>query len=348
MTVYEIREADILHNIALAQRRAGVPVWGVVKYDGYGVGLTEMAGLLRRQGVTRLAVSGAEEAHALRRAGFQAEDILLLSPQGTLREMRMALSDGAIFSVGSEDYARTLAALARELGCTARAHIAVDTGMGRFGFLPDDYAAIAGLYRRRDTLCVEGVYSHFAAACSDRQSTKRQFARFTALLERLRADGIDRGMAHIANSPGLFRYSGMALDAVRIGSALVGRVAGTSPAQTGLRPVGTLVTTVCAVRALPKGSRVGYHGEATLRRDGAIAILAAGRRQGAPCVSRRDRLLRRFPTAQIGGQTVRLIATQSESHAIADVTGLQVVTGGCARIDVNPLRVDGGVRREYL
>ncbi len=43
-----------------------------------GAGIAEMAELLRAEGIGRFAVSEAEEAEALRKAGFVDEEILML------------------------------------------------------------------------------------------------------------------------------------------------------------------------------------------------------------------------------------------------------------------------------
>ncbi len=346
MTVFKINDIDILHNIKTVRERAGVPVWGVLKYNGYGMGAVHMAELLRESGITRFAAANAAEGHALREAGFTKEEILLLSPQSTEEEVIMALRDGLLFSVGSAAYAARITELARRERCFPKCHIAVDTGMGRFGFLPEQYEEIRRLCSSGE-IAVKGIYSHFAAACSDEKATKRQFTAFCGLLCRMEDDGLDFGMAHIANSPGLFRFKDMQLDAVRIGSALVGRVAGTDPLRTGLRKVGVLVAEVCDVRTLPRGSHVGYGGEARLFRDSKTAVLSAGRQCGIPGRSRLDRLTGRFQTAVIRDRRVNIIASGSASHAIADVTGIDVHPGDPAYIDVNPLRVDTGVTRVY-
>ena len=68
------------HNIRLVQRLAGdARVIGVVKGNGYGLGLGELASHLVEYGVRHLAVSELEEALTLRRLGISAE-IMLLSP----------------------------------------------------------------------------------------------------------------------------------------------------------------------------------------------------------------------------------------------------------------------------
>ena len=128
MVYYEISIEDIRNNVKTVMKTAGVPLWGVLKYDGYGIGTLNMAEILRAEGVTRFAVSDTKSLVALRKAGFTAEEILLLCPQPTDDEISAVIDNRGIFSVGTLEYA------GRINGVTAQAHAAVDTGMGRFGF----------------------------------------------------------------------------------------------------------------------------------------------------------------------------------------------------------------------
>ena len=294
MTYYEINAAALRHNILHLRRLAGVPIWAVLKYDGYGVGLLTLAHTLRQCGVRHFAVCGMREAMALRSAGY-TEDILLLSPQTAESDLEAGLANDIIFSVGDEAFARCLAQTAQRMGRNARAHIA-----------------------------------------------------FQRVLRQLRHGGIDYGTAHMANSAAFFRCPGAMLDAVRLGSAVVGRVGGVSPEKTGLQNVGTLVTDVCAVKTLKRGDRVGYDGELRLRRDAELAILSAGSWQGIPRLTARQRLLRAYPRATIGGKPLPIVSTSSASHAMVDVTGQNVQVGDLVRIDVNPLFLNPGVEKRVV
>ena len=66
-----ISERGLHHNIRLVRRiAAGTQVIGVVKGNGYGLGLLELAGHLVDYGVRRLAVSELEDALTLRNYGI--------------------------------------------------------------------------------------------------------------------------------------------------------------------------------------------------------------------------------------------------------------------------------------
>ena len=74
-----------------------VPVLGVLKFDGYFIGLAEAAKAWQAAGVTMFAVSESWEALQLRREGF-TEDILLMAPvvdEKTLAELVAADSEAS-------------------------------------------------------------------------------------------------------------------------------------------------------------------------------------------------------------------------------------------------------------
>lgn len=348
MTTYEIRDSDVRHNIQVIKRKAGAPIWAVIKFDGYGVGLLHLAEILRQCGIENLAVSDAADVERLRNAGFTTERILLISQPGSDEEIETALENEAIFSVGSRQFAERLRQIAAQRGIPAEAHLTIDTGMGRFGFLPEDYEAARELFLPSEDLTVTGIYSHFFNSFSNDKATKEQFEVFMQFLGKLRADGIDPGMTHICNSAATFRYPEMHLDAVRVGSAIVGRVSGMTPKQTGLRKVGILKCNVCEVKFLPKGHQVGYGAKCQLRRDTKIAVISAGHWAGTLSVRMRDVLLRRFPSVRIGGKTAKMVCAPEMGHIIVDVTGMNVKAGDTVYMDISPVRVNGYVRRSYI
>ena len=162
-----IDAAALARNLDRLRRAASARIIGVIKGNGYGLGLTDYARFLTEHGVDMLAVSTAEEAAALRQAGIAAE-VLMLSSTAIPRDVAVLLDCGAILTVGSCAAAETVSAVAVEKGVTARVHVKLDTGMGRFGFLPQDVTeaaapALAVLRGWGVESCVDYEPSHDAA-----------------------------------------------------------------------------------------------------------------------------------------------------------------------------------------
>lgn len=273
----------------------------ILKGNGYGLGAQPLRDLLARQGVTLFACATPEEALAL----AQPEtDLLLLCCVHELPLLRALLQRRVILSVESLAQAQAIDALHMD----ARVHLAVDSGFGRFGFLPEQTEEMKRVFAL-DNLRVQGIFSHFRGAAA----APEQFARFSRVL--LELDGYPVGLRHIAatRTADVPQYR---LDAVRIGSGLTGCCGGT--------PAAVLEAEVCTVRRLKKGDRVGY-GDTLLRRDTEVAVLAAGTSDGA--FTYRDRGLRAFWKQRrkyvlLHGAEAPVIAPPGLTHTMVDVTAL--------------------------
>ena len=130
---YVVQKDFIASN--LNKMRAHCPtaeVIGVIKGNGYGLGLLPMAELLCENGVKTLAVSRLEEAQLLRENGINTA-ILLLSPPFDEASAKSCADLDITATVDSLHTARLLDSAAQDK--KASAHIMLDTGFARFGFL---------------------------------------------------------------------------------------------------------------------------------------------------------------------------------------------------------------------
>lgn len=350
----------LARNLEKLRHYTSARIIAVVKGGGYGLGLVPYARWLTAQGVDMLAVSSAAEAAALRDAGITA-DVLMLASTALPEEISALLARNVILTVGSLDAARTVSAVAEEQGVTARIHIKLDTGMGRYGFLPQETEEAAALLQALPALRVEGVFTHFAEA-ADRRCTARQYRRFAAGVRILRAAGIDPGLRHVCASTAFLRYPEMHLDAVRLGSALLGRLS--VPDMLGLEKIGWLETRVAELKTLPAGWSVGYTGAYRTKRETRLALLPVGYTSGIGVTEEpnalrlRDRLRRVLHagrrllhtdglTVQINGYCCPVRGVVAAAQLEADVMELPCAVGDTVRVEVRPKFVDSGIPREY-
>ena len=306
---------------------AGGQVIPVLKDNACGLGVVKMLQLLRQEGVNLFACSTPEEA--LRLSGMGV-DILLLSCVHEEAILRELAKRKVILSVESLPQARVISGL----GLHTRVHLIVDTGFGRFGFLPEETEEMRAVFDLQG-LTVCGIFSHFRSPASAPQ----QFAAVRRVLDAL--SDCDLGLRHIAATSTALDPA-YRLDAVRIGTGLTGR-------YDGLEPSAQLTARVCSVRHLPRGSRIGYS-SVRLRRDTDVAIVDVGTADGAflrRCCGPRTllRLIRK--KVSIGGWEVPVLGSPGLTHTAIDVTGVPCTVGDRVSINQTPVLISPAVPRRY-
>ena len=284
-TYVEISRAALRHNAKAVCQSVDVPVIGVVKCNGYGVSVKEAYEAWRDAGVTMFAVSQPQEAIELRRDGCES-DILLMCPVADRETLLSLLENRIILTVSNLENGRFYSSVAADM--PIRAHMAVDTGMGRFGIHWTDISQIRSIYALPG-FSFEGIFSHFSASFEERyQQTKNQLTRFLQVTDQLQAEGYSVGMRHIANSCAALRFPETRLDGVRIGSALVGRLP--APVPVELETVGVFRAKVVDRRCLLPGDTTGYGSYCTLKKRTEVIIVALGSEAGFGLTAKPDRL----------------------------------------------------------
>lgn len=352
MKAYIVEKQDLAHNLQVLREKArGKTIWGVVKGNGYGLGAAKLALTLAEMGISHFAVTDVPEVRALREAGLTESEILMLRCTNEAPEVQELLRLGAICSVGSLEDAAAVEAAAAGLGITARVHVKIDTGMGRYGFLPEDWPDAVSVFRDYPHIQATGVFTHFHRAGNE-QETQLQFILFRMVLSQIRKDGYDPGMVHCCNSLALW-YSPeeYQCDAVRLGSALLGRVPYAS--EAGLRRIGWVEATVEELRRLPGGHNVGY-GEYRVRGETRVAVVSVGYLHGfsvergydlfrpKDCLRNMGRYLkyllqRRRLTVEVNGRPCNVLGHVGMVNLVADVTQIPCRLGDPVRIQINPL-----------
>lgn len=108
-----------------------------MKCDAYGAGLLPVSRILLDEGAAALAVLHFHEAETLRRSGVGAP-ILMLTPAVTAAEADTVLRLDLTASVDGAQSCALLESAAERAGKTVPVHLMLDTGFGRFGWLPDE------------------------------------------------------------------------------------------------------------------------------------------------------------------------------------------------------------------
>ena len=283
----EIRPEKLVHNMSSirASLPAGTGFLGVVKADAYGHGAAAVARALEENGADYLAVACLDEALQLRDAGLRLPILILGNtppedtPQLLAHQITQTVADGA--------YAKAFSDAAAAEGGRLRIHIKVDTGMSRLGFLCDEQnldESVEAIARAcaLPGLEPEGIFTHFAVSDEPGEEaaayTKRQFARFSAVIDALSAKGVRFALRHCAATGGTLFYPDFALDMVRPGLLLYGY--GDAAGKLGLQPGMTLKSRISAVKTYPAGTRISYGGTYTVPEETRLGVIPIGYADG--------------------------------------------------------------------
>lgn len=363
MTTLVIQKDKLLSNYRTVCKTVGVQVIPVLKGNAYGLGDCETARLLYDEGARLFAVSRIEEAERLAAALPKAE-ILLLTPYSAETDAQRIIAAGITATVGSSESAVLLNGLAEKAGVQCRVHLKFDTGMGRFGFLPEEAekAAQAAKYLKNLTVC--GCFSHLSNCFGhDKKGVMRQLEIFKKCVEIVRRSGIDPGLTHIANSAGALLYPELRLGAVRVGSALLGRISVKN--RIGLKKVGRLESEICETRWLPAKHNIGYADTYRTKKPMRIAVVPVGYADGLFVGKIKDtfrfrdvlrygfhdfRLLfhKEKLFCEIQGERVPVVGRVGLCNVVLDVSRLNCDAGDLVSFDTNPLLVNANVERRMV
>lgn len=274
----EIDIPGLLANLAFSREISGCGIMAVVKAGAYGHGLEEIAKSLAGAGVEFLGVANIGEARRIREAGVATRIYLLGATWEAEREEIVARNITPCISTVEEAIAFN--DIARRRGVKLPVHIAVDTGMGRGGFLPegieDHVARLEGLAN----LEIEGIASHLSSADEDEAFTWLQIASFEETVRRLGGAGRFR-WRHLSNSGGILGYPQGCCNLARPGLMLYG-ISPLPGHQEKLHNVMTLKSRVTLVRTVPAGHGISYGRSYVTTRPTRIATIGIGYGDGYP------------------------------------------------------------------
>ncbi len=286
----EISLDNLNHNYHALREKlpGGTRFLGVVKADAYGHGAVPVSRYLVELGAEYLAVSNIEEAIQLRRGGIRGPILILGYTPPELADSLVAY--GLRQEVHSLEYARQLQARLSGSKRRLRVHIKLDTGMSRLGFFAYDHPKTVDELRavaEMNELQIEGVFMHFPVAdsldASDEAFCRTQYTRFTAMLDALKAVGVEPELRHCCNSGASILYPQYAMDMVRPGIATYGILPSEElRGRIDLRPVMQLRSTIFQIRDYAPDITISYGRTYRTEAPTRVAVVGIGYADGLP------------------------------------------------------------------
>lgn len=328
LTFAEIDLNAVAHNVKSLRGITlhGSRLMAVVKANAYGHGAAEVARTALKNGAELLGVARIEEGIQLREAGLTAPVLIF---GYTLPSLGDTLTEYDLMpTVSSYQNAQALSSAIRKSGTRLKIHLKIDTGMGRIGMIPDFSRSDLPEYRASDIvreiesvlrlpgLETEGIYTHFATADSrDKTFARKQFERFSDILNLLRRDGAEIPIRHAANSAGIIDMPETHLDMVRAGISLYGLYPSdeVDKSRISLIPAMSLKSKVAHLKNVPAGFSISYGCIYQTDKPAVIATVPVGYGDGY------DRLLSSKGCMLVRGHRARIVGRVCMDMTMLDV-----------------------------
>lgn len=267
----EIDLGIILSNLRKIRRKAGTEkIFTVVKCDAYRHGAVRVSRHIEDE-TDWFGVASVDEGIQLRMGGLK-KPILVFGVPG--------------YDTAAAYHTHNLTATVSHkthfdiLMDGTRYQLNFDTGMGRFGFMPEDAADVRQLAVLNQRLSCSGIYSHYATADDPGSGfVGVQYERFRNIIDHFK----EIPLRHMSNTGAVANYGKEIshFDMIRTGIGMLGYNPGDRRLDW-LQPALTWKSRVVQTRKIKEGTPVSYSSTWKAPRDGYLATIPVGYGDGIP------------------------------------------------------------------
>lgn len=328
-TWLEIDKNALDHNIAQYRKIIRTKqIALVIKGNAYGHGLKEIVALTQdNDDINWHCTFSLSEALALRKLNV-TKPILVL---GLIdQDPMLAIIYKIDLVVADERQLPLIIERADQLNQPARLHIKIDTGLSRFGFLPQDALLVIKGLDKEPNISLQGICTHFAAAEQEDQSyTQWQSDQFHTLITELEKCNITIPFKHAQATAATIRQIDSICNMVRIGAGAYGLYPSYKIKEElwqkyglTLQQILTWKSYICATRKIPQGTFIGYGCTYQTTADTVIAIIPIGYADGY------HRRLSNIGKVLINNQYAPIIGRVAMNTITIDITHISTATIG--------------------
>lgn len=306
---------------------SGTRLLASVKANAYGHGAVETARCAVSAGADYLGVAFLDEALQLRQAGIEAPILVLgyTPPEG----FEPARQHGITLTLYRHEQLDAVERLAAN-GPKLKAHVKIDTGMGRLGVLPGPEAE---RFLERgcaiSTLEVEGMFTHYSKADeTDKSHTLMQAERFASVVDYVRRHSLPLSIIHAGNSAAGIDLPEHAGEMLRLGIGMYGLYPSDEVRKDRIRlePALTLKTRVVHAKTVQAGESISYGGRYVTRRAESIGTIPVGYADGF------SRMLSGKAEVLVRGRRVPVLGSICMDQCMIGLDGVE--DGGANRVEV--------------
>lgn len=270
----EVSSNNLLHNcLYLSSLDKKVSIAPVVKSNGYGHGIVNVAKILDPLQTPFFCVDSLFEAYELQKAKIKTKVLVIgfTNPEN-LKLKKLPFS----FAVYDIKTAKVL----NEFQPNCGVHIFVDTGMHREGVEIEELPEFLNQIRKLPNIKIEGLMSHLASSESRKDRLfLAQIKQYKKAKEICKKINVNPKWFHIAATGAIINPETRPIIAsvsnlARTGLALYGFSSTTF--DKNLKPALTLTTKIVQIKKVSKGEKLGYEGTFTAKEDMTIGVLPIG------------------------------------------------------------------------
>lgn len=321
----EIDLNNLINNIDEIKKKSnGSEIIGVVKANAYGHGAVEVSRALLSCNIKKLAVANIVEAIELRENDITAPIMLLgISEDFAIDAL---INYDVEPTVSTLHFAKNLNEKAIEMNKIVKIHIALDTGMGRIGFINsskdiEDIISISNL----SNLTIESIFSHFSTADSiDKSYSKKQMDIYDSIINKLNEKGVTIDKRNLSNSAAIIDIPESHYNYVRPGIIQYGYYPSNevNKSDINIKPVLTWKTRIVHIKEVNENEYIGYGKNYKTNKKTIIATLPVGYADGY------SRGLSNRGSVIIKGKLAPIIGNVCMDQFMVDVTDIENVKTG--------------------
>ena len=318
----EVNLKNFEENLEKIQKYVGnnTIVAPVIKANAYGIGTEKLKDKKKRKNINIVVVATLEEGIKLRNIGYKMQ-ILLLN-ELLKDEAKKAIQYDLTVGVSDINVLKTLNNEAKKQSKIAKVHIEIDTGMGRVGIKPENAITFLKKAKELNNINIEGIYTHFAVADTDKEYTKTQIDIFNKTITDLENNNLKFKYIHASSSSGILNFRKAKFNMVRPGIILYGYMPNEEMKNIlEIKPVTKLVSHVVFVKEIEKGTSISYGRTYIAEGKRKIATIPLGYADGI------KRILSNKGRVYINGKYAKIVGRICMDNFMVDVTDIDVKIG---------------------
>ncbi|MEI7765741.1 MAG: alanine racemase [bacterium] len=323
LSYIEINKKSLIYNCQQFRNfvKKGTQISAVIKSNAYGHGSLEVVKILNPF-VDYFQVNSFRELEAIKK--ISKKPILVLG-YVSKNDLAKAISAGCILSAFDFEHLLLINEAARKLNKKQKIHLAIDSFLGREGFMPSEISKILPEIKKMKNVTVDGIYSHFANIedTANFSHAQKQINIYQKICILFKNNNYKNIKTHISATSGALVYeqdNGFN-NIVRIGIGIYGLwpslyLEKNWKNKINLKPILRFVTHVAQIKTLTKGYSVGYGLTYVTKKETRVAVIPVGYADGF------DRSLSNIGEVLIKGIKCRVLGRVAMNMFVVDVSNI--------------------------